>query len=966
MSEPNTCPATPYNTRSRTSKFSMSSPAARVLHSKEVMCQIFSLNSQQDNARCARVCRFWQSLALDRVWATLDDLKPLLQILVPFTTDSSKSYSDVPTLSFSRKLNTIDWGRFLPYARRVRRLTIEPSPYLTHPNGYLGEAVFAELSRTCPESHLLSNLITLEVHQVENEWSKLYDLILRKGLSHLTINLVEWHADAVDSLSASLLSQSPKLISLVIDFPVTSNMEVALLSRFISNCTTLERLEIGGDGPIEISPKLLEALGLLPNLRMVYKPFRNEAETSYPPRASEKNSWGFRTLQIVNAFPRTEQLMLTGNLKELKNLFRSPNSFRSLTKLRINDRFSSHSRSLFAFLGTLADTCTTLQHLSIEDWTRNSPEDTPRPYIDNRTDGPITYNSLSPLTSLTNLRVFELTHANPVNMSDASLAEIFKECPSLTVLRLNSSPVTTERTTSLTLGVLPLLAERCSSLSELSLFLDTAKIPEAPLFESSLPNLRVLDLGKTTVFDADAVASYICQAIPPTCMLEGGVVRLDTASLKVKSQLARLSDPETQTIHERIKSRRMPDNFHTPENSLEERLRLSEEYKWNIAKTSLELLRRFMNSDVGVLLTIQDESLLQKVVGSFQKHERISPPMDEAEAAAGYVEDWSMLSERLSTKTGSRKFKDPPPSPRLNVVKCGHDTTALEAKILALKEEVVAAKSRSSYSLHETAAINWEIAILKNENEILRRRDRTVTEDVASLQDQLDLAKKTNAALKSDKAAVREESEASKAENAILKSEVAMLRYQVYASNDENVVLKSQSASSSGSIEVLMHQNAILVNLLDIARNENSKSNEDTTLAKIDVPSPIEEIGLPLEQLETETDESVSTRRCKDLSSSSKVKVRSPKSTVVRLQDEITTLRDQLEASKRLDDISGSSGLEMENCLSCSICKGHDIHRDEYTTHDLRTRLLDQDRVIDLLRTDAHAAEATLQETLSS
>ncbi len=49
----------------------------------EILSSIIAFAELPDAARCARVCRFWLDISLDHVWAELQGLRPLFEILAP-------------------------------------------------------------------------------------------------------------------------------------------------------------------------------------------------------------------------------------------------------------------------------------------------------------------------------------------------------------------------------------------------------------------------------------------------------------------------------------------------------------------------------------------------------------------------------------------------------------------------------------------------------------------------------------------------------------------------------------------------------------------------------------------------------------------------------------------------------------------------------------------------------------------
>lgn len=58
---------------------------ARPTHIPELLTIMFSFLDNRSLARAARVCSQWSDVALDTLWHTATDLRPLLSLLAPLT-----------------------------------------------------------------------------------------------------------------------------------------------------------------------------------------------------------------------------------------------------------------------------------------------------------------------------------------------------------------------------------------------------------------------------------------------------------------------------------------------------------------------------------------------------------------------------------------------------------------------------------------------------------------------------------------------------------------------------------------------------------------------------------------------------------------------------------------------------------------------------------------------------------------
>lgn len=57
----------------------------RPIYIAELLALIFSFLEDKSTGRAACVCRQWSDVALDSLWHTVTDLRPLLSLLAPLT-----------------------------------------------------------------------------------------------------------------------------------------------------------------------------------------------------------------------------------------------------------------------------------------------------------------------------------------------------------------------------------------------------------------------------------------------------------------------------------------------------------------------------------------------------------------------------------------------------------------------------------------------------------------------------------------------------------------------------------------------------------------------------------------------------------------------------------------------------------------------------------------------------------------
>ncbi|KAF7985438.1 hypothetical protein HWV62_5171 [Athelia sp. TMB] len=100
----------------------------RILAIPELLDIILAHLDTPNTAACAAVCKPWSDVALNALWADVDDLQRLIAILVPLTVRRG-------VYDMSRAPTRADWKRFEPYARRPHALrrTREHAALDAHP-----------------------------------------------------------------------------------------------------------------------------------------------------------------------------------------------------------------------------------------------------------------------------------------------------------------------------------------------------------------------------------------------------------------------------------------------------------------------------------------------------------------------------------------------------------------------------------------------------------------------------------------------------------------------------------------------------------------------------------------------------------------------------------------------------------------------------------------------------------------
>ncbi|KAG8992519.1 hypothetical protein FRB94_011530 [Tulasnella sp. JGI-2019a] len=124
-------------------------PGSAVLKTPEILREVLLLSERPERAKSARVCRAWSSIVIDVLWADLDSIFPLLELIAPLERDSERR------LVFPDLVERVDWGRFDSYARRVRSLAYNDTEDRLTQNGYTGiisKTIFSDIYINNPKS----------------------------------------------------------------------------------------------------------------------------------------------------------------------------------------------------------------------------------------------------------------------------------------------------------------------------------------------------------------------------------------------------------------------------------------------------------------------------------------------------------------------------------------------------------------------------------------------------------------------------------------------------------------------------------------------------------------------------------------------------------------------------------------------------------------------------------------------
>ncbi|KDQ55682.1 hypothetical protein JAAARDRAFT_71050 [Jaapia argillacea MUCL 33604] len=273
-----------------------------------------------DLVTLSRTCRKISEQALDAIWHTLPDMRPLLRCMPPDLWDETLDESGVLVTSFCRPVRPSDWDRIHIYGPRVKRIRFNWSEYRCPPNlrKRCDPPVYIVLTQHAP-------VLLLNVQEVQ--WAEMRDdsfFFLRSLLGPNATKLTFHWPDRLSEdervgFVNHIIAASPGLQELRI-LPTStpcSSAIVDLLSR-LSNLTYL-RLGLGITTPHDIT-----RLSGLPHLREISLnaelPIKSDADPDrfnydYPPSCLER-----LTLSTTNLEPWIALIPHLNNGRRLQSI----------------------------------------------------------------------------------------------------------------------------------------------------------------------------------------------------------------------------------------------------------------------------------------------------------------------------------------------------------------------------------------------------------------------------------------------------------------------------------------------------------------------------------------------------------------------------------------------------------------------------------------------------------------------
>ncbi|KLO05100.1 hypothetical protein SCHPADRAFT_1003054 [Schizopora paradoxa] len=476
----------------------------------DVLKQIYSLCEDRDLPKCARTCKNWTGLALDRVWSELrpKDFIHLFAILAPLRPSQDQTDDALVRMEFTRRISQGDWERFLQHSSRVRSITESAS---NADFTMISEKALAEFLMTKPPtSPILPRCQSIVFGRNLNgdyPWCHFYTGLLHEGLREIIIFVPNISPQEIVPLLEEATWRSPNIASLTVDSGSTS-FDADVNASLLSSTSKMLKLTRTTWPSCFLSAQLLSVLEALPDLQTV-----SILDDTYL-EGSESDGTLPRTVE-PGRFPQLTSLMLQCSLDELCRYLSHANGIApGLLHLSIDIILKTRPVALQNTLVKIAAAFPTLTSLAItrrEDLSIFDDDD-------ESTRSPLHYQNLRPVTTMPHLQSFQLNFEGVVSLTNAELCSLLARCPSMKILKLNHEPMDLKQT-MLTINVLPMIAKLCPQLEDLALYVNTDVDPLEPSSLFTFKNLKTIDLGLSILESKGVVARLLAQVLPRGCKL---------------------------------------------------------------------------------------------------------------------------------------------------------------------------------------------------------------------------------------------------------------------------------------------------------------------------------------------------------------------------------------------------------------------------------------------------------------
>ncbi|KAI0073081.1 hypothetical protein K474DRAFT_1700561 [Panus rudis PR-1116 ss-1] len=490
---------------------SHSTSAHQAVQIPELLSLILSFLDEQTVARTATVSRRWADVALDISWKHVRDIRQLLCLLAPLTTErrSGPLTSSSLNIKWRRRIQRSDWDRLSRYASRIRKIRFTECGGMT-----IDISIWEEMSRTRPTGDILPNLHSLSWHTYSAEKQHFSTIFLHPGLTHLSICIHRSPDTSSYVREISSRGAGIRHLDIRIDTSVADVQDDIM--TLLDSLPGIEQLTV----PLYcLSSAIVEQLARLKQLTSVS--YNKSMEKWKGDRTDVAH---FAPFLFEGAFPSLRRLSISAQLNHALNFMTCIFAPKNLTRLYIHAIATDDPAIVRQLFEILSLKCKSLQELVVDYILEpNAPLFYPPPPLNARPS----IDTFRPLLTLTTLKKFEFRWDYQLNLTRDDMFDFATSWPSLEILMLNCQPVPELTPPVLTPSALLPFAEHCPKLRHLGLYLNADAIPTSTVSEILHPfqALEILSVGASCIGadSTEAIALFLSQICPLNCQIVAGV-----------------------------------------------------------------------------------------------------------------------------------------------------------------------------------------------------------------------------------------------------------------------------------------------------------------------------------------------------------------------------------------------------------------------------------------------------------
>ena len=383
-------------------------------------------------------------------------------------------------------IDSASWARFAHYAPRIRVFQFTSSDNRSMQEVYRLLVDVAIRRRT---STLLPNLRSLR-------WlagPKFLPLFATATVQDFSFR-IDWPKEKYPyhQFALDILQSMPRITSLACDWVHGKEHGLGSLLSLLQGYQGLTEITLPAE---RLNDQALTELSKLADLRTIsFEYTLNEhrfCRGNQFESISDAHEYSFAL--EPGAFPSLINLSVYLRLSDAERLLTHPNLDASrLRKLFFISVATLPAPVMQEFCRMLAARCKSLTSLILSfQW---ALEEGGSDFHDHDHENPLTAVAIKPLLAIRSLTTLHLAQALPLTLDDDDLLTIVRSLPLLEDLSLNFRPAVLIPP-NLTMGALPICAEHCPRLRELSLYMNTERFPSFRLTHAFSPTLETLRIG---------------------------------------------------------------------------------------------------------------------------------------------------------------------------------------------------------------------------------------------------------------------------------------------------------------------------------------------------------------------------------------------------------------------------------------------------------------------------------------